>query len=75
MSVFQDIEGQELAIGDVVATLTPRYRDLTTAQIIGFTPQKVRVQQISGDSFLQESRNLVKIDPKNFFYRLLKKKA
>jgi hypothetical protein len=39
-----DIAGQPLAIGDRVATLTPRYRyKLSLGTVMAFTPKGVRV--------------------------------
>jgi hypothetical protein len=42
--VFKDRFGNVLEIGDEVAFNPPYYKGLTTAIVIGFTPQQVRVR-------------------------------
>lgn len=62
-------------VGDVVVTTVLRYSNLQLAAVIGFTPKKIRVQSINGDPELKDRDQVVKVDPKIYFYRLLKKKA
>lgn len=42
--VFKDRFGNVLEIGDEVAFNPPYYKGLVTAEVIGFTPQQVRVR-------------------------------
>lgn len=39
-----DFFGRELKIGDIVAFTAPKYRRLTLATVIAFTPTSVRVK-------------------------------
>jgi hypothetical protein len=53
-----DIAGQSLAIGDRVATLTPRYRyKLSLGRVVEFTPKGLKVQldnpRWAGDGLVQ----------------------
>lgn len=41
---MNDVFGNELAIGDIVAFYAPGYRSMVTGKIIVFTPQQVRVE-------------------------------
>jgi hypothetical protein len=40
---MKDFFGNELQIGDMVALMTPKYRALTDAVVVSFTPLKIRV--------------------------------
>jgi hypothetical protein len=45
LQAVQDIAGQSLAIGDRVATLTPRYRyKLSLGRVMKFTPKGLKVR-------------------------------
>ena len=60
---MKDFFGQELAVGDEVAVEQPRYRNLIRAEIIAFTPQKIRVKyryQNYDHTFLTLPNTLIK---------------
>lgn len=44
---MKDFFGQELSIGDTVAFLPERYRELVSGTIVAFTNSKVRVEFIN----------------------------
>lgn len=61
--VKKDFWGQELSIGDVVAVEEPKYRNLKTAVVVGFTPKQVRVKYLKWEriqDFLTYPDTLVK---------------
>jgi len=41
--MMKDFLGKELQIGDSVVVVVPNYREFVLAQIVAFTPKKVRV--------------------------------
>lgn len=49
MKTFRDVVGHILVEGDYVATTITNYSGLRICKIIGFTPQKIRVQQLRPD--------------------------
>lgn len=57
---MKDFFGQELKVGDYVAIERPKYRELTTAVVVSFTPQKVRVAY----NLHYQSSSVEHIDPK-----------
>lgn len=42
---MKDFLGQELAVGDKVVSMRPRYRDLELLTIHSFTPKQVRLNR------------------------------
>jgi hypothetical protein len=53
---MKDFVGQELEIGDSVVLIAPKYRQFVVAEVIMFTPDKVKVffrntWNVSGDSW------------------------
>lgn len=65
---MKDIFGNELQVGDTVATMVKDYRELEVAKIIAFTPKQVRVEymwQGRAKTYLTPSENLVKKVPTN----------
>jgi hypothetical protein len=68
---MRDFLRKELALGDDVVTMVPRYRSLVKAKIIAFTPRKVRVEYTNTwnygrpgvvEQLLQDPDQLVKIE-------------
>lgn len=41
---MKDFLGKKLAVGDTVVLTAPQYRHFTKANVIAFTPKKVRVE-------------------------------
>lgn len=41
---MKDFLGTEIKLGDFVVLTEPKYRNFVRAQVIAFTPQKVRVE-------------------------------
>ena len=70
MKIYTDFLGQELAVGDTVILIAPRYRLLTKAEITEFTPQKVRVKYVNIWNYrdghecnmIQDADQLVKVN-------------
>jgi len=66
---MKDFAGQPLAVGDYVAFMKPRYRELCLGKITSFTAKKVHVAfkqwrtSNDFDDFLSEPSNLVKLEP------------
>jgi hypothetical protein len=46
MTQFKDYFGVPIDIGDWVAVEQPRYRNLVSAKVVGFTPKQVRLQYL-----------------------------
>jgi hypothetical protein len=55
-----DIAKKELFEGDMVAFNPPNYKGLTKAKIIGFTPQKVKLEY-----FHQGRKEITRTEPFN----------
>ena len=53
---MEDFFGQELNIGDIVAVEAKNYRHLTEAEIVEFTPKKVRVQYLNTWNYGKDGR-------------------
>lgn len=67
---MNDFAGQELSVGDYVAFMRPRYRELCLGKITSFTSKKVHVSYKEHwntsdklDDFLSDSSNLVRLEP------------
>ena len=61
---MKDFLGKELQIGDSVVVVVPNYRELVLAQIVAFTPKKVRVvydDRYGKQDLIQDPHQLVKI--------------
>jgi aspartate 1-decarboxylase len=72
---MKDLQGEALAVGDVVAVTVKAYCRLKLAQIVGFTAKMVLVKDINNTEEKKHLYQVVKVDPKPFFYQLLTKKA
>lgn len=46
---MNDVAGNELSIGDKVATMFDGHSNLKVVEVVGFTPKKVRVKRSNGD--------------------------
>jgi hypothetical protein len=44
MTIYKDYFGIPLEMNDLVAVEQPKYRNLVTAKVVGFTPKQVRLQ-------------------------------
>ncbi len=67
--------GIELAEGDWVVAILPRYRELVLGRVIKLTPKKVRVEyRLEKDTFdhIYEPNALVKVDGSHLTIKLLK---
>jgi hypothetical protein len=61
---MKDFLGKELRIGDSVIIVAPNYREFVLAQIVAFTPKKVRVvyeDNYGKQVLIQDPHQLVKI--------------
>lgn len=77
MTTYKDFLGRELAIGDHVIIIEPRYRNYLLAEVIAFTPMNVRVRytkQGSTSEILQCESQLVKVEGPDLTAFLLKQK-
>jgi len=65
---MKDFAGQSLAVGDYVAFMRPRYRELCLGKITSFTSKKVHIgfkqwkTSTDLDDFLSDPFNLVKLE-------------
>jgi hypothetical protein len=66
---MKDFLGKDLAVGDYVVMMLPRYREYCLAKVIAFTAKKIRVEYTNPsyrhrglESMLQEEHQLVKVD-------------
>lgn len=41
---MRDVAGNIMVVGDMVAVTVVRYANLVMAQVIGFTPKKIRIR-------------------------------
>lgn len=48
-----DLFGQELAVGDEVATMVKEYRNLVIGKIIKMTPMRIYVEYMTHNGYLQ----------------------
>ena len=66
---MKDFLGKDLAVGDTVVFIAPRYRILCKGEIFAFTPLKARVKYLNTWNYrdgypcelLQEPKQLVKV--------------
>ena len=65
---MKDFLGKELQIGDSVVVVVPNYREFVLAQVVAFTPKKVRVVYENRDGkqdLIQDPHQLVKVFEKS----------
>jgi len=54
LNTAKDFFGQELKVGDKVASLIKDYRGLTKAEVIKITPQNIRVTYKTHNNYVRE---------------------
>lgn len=77
---MKDINNHELVVGDIVATILPKYRSLILCPIIGFTNKLIKVK--CKKYFWSEDLTEIKVspdqvawvDPQFYVYQQLSKK-
>lgn len=72
----EDIVGQKICVGDIVAFNIPMYRGLTLGKIEAFTPKKARVYFKSGNEkalYILDCCNLIKVKEEHAMMWAIKK--
>jgi hypothetical protein len=75
---MKDFAGQTLSVGDYVAFMRPRYRELCLGKITSFTSKKVHIgfkystTSTDLDDFLSDPFNLVRLETTDVLVLMLK---